>query len=98
MDLGKRFKFYREKAGLRQNKAAELIGVKNYQLGNYETNRSEPSIDVLKRMSKVYGISVDKLIGNSINASNVPIDESITNDDIVDILNSLVDRINNGKK
>lgn len=98
MDLGKRFKFYRKKAGLRQNKAAELIGVKNYQLGNYETNRSEPSIDVLKRMSKVYGISVDKLIGNSINVSNVPIDESITNDDIVDILNSLVDRINNGKK
>ena len=52
MDLGKRFKFYREKAGLRQNKAAELIGVKNYQLGNYETNRSEPSIDVLKRMKQ----------------------------------------------
>ena len=48
MDLGKRFKRYREKQGLTQNQAAELIGINNYQIGNYETNRSEPSIEILK--------------------------------------------------
>lgn len=67
MDLGKRFKRYRERRGLTQNQAAELIGVKNYQLGNYETNRSEPSISTLKRMSEVYEVSIDILVGNFTN-------------------------------
>ena len=64
MDLGKRFKRFRIKVGLNQKEAADLIGVKNYQLGNYETNRSEPSIVVLKKMSQVYGVTIDALVGN----------------------------------
>ena len=64
MDIGKRFKHYREEKGLSQKEAAELIGVKYYQLGNYETNRSEPSIKVLKKMSQVYQVSIDQLVGN----------------------------------
>ena len=64
MDLGKRFKRYRERAGLTQSQAASYIGVKSYQLGNYETNRSEPNITTLKKMSEIYKVSVDELIGN----------------------------------
>ena len=58
MNIGKRFKTYRVKANLSQLEAAKLIGVKNYQLGNYETNRSEPSIATLKKMSEVYNSSI----------------------------------------
>lgn len=65
MDLGRKFKFYRVKTGLTQKEAAELIGIKDYQLGNYETNRSEPSIPILKKMSKVYQVSIDKMVGNN---------------------------------
>lgn len=65
MDLGKRFKHFREKTGLNQNQAAEKLGIRNYQLGNYETNRSEPNIATLKKMSALYSVSVDKLIGNT---------------------------------
>lgn len=65
MDYGKRFKFYRQKANLTQKEAAEKIGVKDYQLGNYETNRSQPSLEVLIKMSKVYLVSIDKMLGNS---------------------------------
>lgn len=64
MDLGKRFKRFREKRGLTQSHAAELIGINNYQIGNYETNRSEPSIAILKKMSEVYDVSIDILVGN----------------------------------
>lgn len=70
MNLGKRFKKYRQKVGLTQKEAAELIGINSYQLGNYETNRSEPSIAILKGMSKAYKVSVDDLIGN--NAKEIP--------------------------
>ena len=65
MDFGKSFKFYRQRANLTQKEAADLIGVKDYQLGNYETNRSEPSLAILKKMSKVYLVSIDRLLGNS---------------------------------
>ena len=64
MDLGKRFRRFREKTGLTQTEAAAKMSIKYYQLGNYETNRSEPSITLLKKMSQVYGVSVDQLIGN----------------------------------
>lgn len=65
MDFGKSFKFYRQRANLTQKEAADLIGVKDYQLGNYETNRSEPSLAILKKMSKAYLVSIDKLLGNN---------------------------------
>ena len=65
MNFGKSFKFYRQRANLTQKEAADLIGVKDYQLGNYETNRSEPSLAILKKMSKAYLVSIDKLLGNS---------------------------------
>lgn len=65
MNLGKNFKHYRIKAGLTQKDAATLIGVKDYQLGNYETNRSEPSLNVLKKMSEAYHVSIDKMLSNN---------------------------------
>ena len=66
MDFGKSFKFYRQRANLTQKEAAERIGINPYQLGNYETNRSQPSLEVLKKMSKAYLISIDKMLGNSV--------------------------------
>ena len=64
MKLGSRFKKYRNKAGLTQKQAAEIIGINYYQLGNYETNSSEPSIAVRIGMSKAYNVSIDILVGN----------------------------------
>ena len=66
MDYGKSFKFYRKRAKLTQKKAANLIGINPYQLGNYETNRSEPSLEILKKMSKACLISIDKMLGNNV--------------------------------
>ena len=96
MDLGKRFKHFREMKKLTLKEAAELIGVKYYQLGNYETNRSEPSISVLKKMSKVYEVSIDGLVGNIISKSKEK-DYSMM-DDILKQLNDLVKQINSNKE
>lgn len=79
MDIGRRFKIYRERSGLSQKDAAKALGVKPYQLANYETNRSEPNIATLKKMSKLYHVSLDTLLGNSKlserTEQNAPIDE-----------------------
>ena len=96
MDLGKRFKHFREMKKLTLKEAAELIGVKYYQLANYETNRSEPSISVLKKMSQVYEISIDGLVGN-ISLKKKEKDYSMM-DDILKQLNELVEQINNNKE
>ena len=64
MDLGKRFALFRNKVGLTQKEASERLGITPYQLGNYETNRSEPNIETLIRMSQLYETSIDQLVGN----------------------------------
>jgi len=102
MDFGKSFKFYRQKAGLTQKEAADKIGVKDYQLGNYETNRSEPSLEILKKMSKVYLVSIDKMLGNKLLANKLAGENN--QDDYVDIdellknLNSVVAKMHKPKK
>lgn len=79
MDIGRRFKLYRERSELSQKEAAKELGVKPYQLANYETNRSEPNIATLKKMSKLYHVSIDTLLGNTKlserTEQNSPIDE-----------------------
>ena len=72
MDYGKRFRLYRDKAGLTQKEAAERLGITPYQLGNYETNRSEPNIATLKKMSQVYQVSLDRLLGNRMLNGSLP--------------------------
>ena len=63
MNYGKRFQLYRRKKQLTQKDAADELGVKPYQLANYESNRSEPNIKVLIGMSKLYGVSIEQLLG-----------------------------------
>ena len=97
MDFGKSFKFYRQKAGLTQKEAADKIGVKDYQLGNYETNRSEPSLEILKKMSKVYSVSIDKMLGNNLLANKLAgendEDGYIDIDELLKNLNKVVSKI-----
>ena len=95
MNYGKSFKFYRQRAKLTQKEAADLMGINPYQLGNYETNRSEPSLTILKKMSKAYRVSTDKLLGN-----NTPQEHPENEKEYVDInevlkkLNEYVDQQN----
>ena len=90
MDYGKRFKYYRTRAKLTQKEAAKLIGINDYQLGNYETNRSEPSLAILKKMSKLYKVSIDKMLGNKpfpINSDLIEVKDN--EEDIDDVLSKI---------
>ena len=65
MNLGRRFRIYRQRNNLTQAEAAKVLGIKSYQLANYESNRSEPNIKTLKGMSKLYNVSIDLMLGNN---------------------------------
>ena len=75
MNIGKRFKKYRLEQKLSQKEAADMIGIKPYQLANYETNRSEPSIQILKSIAKVYRVSIDDLVGHKSRARKGQVEE-----------------------
>ena len=96
MDLGLRFKRFRERSNLTQKEAAAIIGVKAYQLGNYETNRSEPSISILKGMSRAYNVSIDALVGN--NRSKNEEESNYNETELEDLLNELIEHINKRNK
>ena len=102
MNFGKNFKYYRVKAGLTQKEAAALIGVNDYQLGNYETNRSEPNLEVLKKMSQTYRVSIDRMINNNWMKKEIePIlddDGCVDFDELAKQLNELAEQLNNANK
>ena len=100
MDFGKSFKFYRERANLTQKEAAEKIGINDYQLGNYETNRSQPSLEVLKKMSQVYLVSIDKMLGNNLLKNKFPIEDKdyIDTEELLEDLNKIVEKMNQVNK
>lgn len=102
MKFGRNFKHYRVKAGLTQKEAASLIGVNDYQLGNYETNRSEPTLDVLKKMSQTYRVSIDRLLNNNwMKKEMEPIVDDggyIDVDELAKRLNEIAEQLNNSNK
>lgn len=52
----------REIKGLKQQEAAEKIGISVDTLSNYERGKSYPDIPTLRRIEEVYGVSYDELI------------------------------------
>lgn len=53
----------REELGLSQKELAEKLNVSHTNIYNYEVGRTEPSIEVLKQLATVLGVSVGYLVG-----------------------------------
>ena len=100
MNIGERLKHFREINGLSQKAAAEKIGVNNYQLANYENNRSEPNIATLKMMSRVYHVSIDSLVGNHFMRGEhlSPGEEYVEADALTAKLNEILEYIKTNKQ
>ncbi len=60
--INSNIKFIRKQKRLTQQKFAELIGIKRSSLGAYEEGRAKPGYDTILTISRIYGISIDKLI------------------------------------
>lgn len=55
----------RQSRGLNKRQMSELLEMPYTTYNNYETGTREPNSDVLKKISGVFGVSVDYLIGNT---------------------------------
>ncbi len=60
--LGKKIKLYRESKNMTQVEIADLLGVKPATVSKYESGTLEPNIESLKKLSKLFDVSIDELL------------------------------------
>jgi len=65
MSLGSRLKKEREKRNWSQKYVAEKIGITNTVLSNYERDYRDPDTETLKKLSDLYEVSTDYLLGRT---------------------------------
>ena len=64
MTLAESLKRIRKQYKLTQEEVAKLIGVSRSGYTYYETGKTVPSVEVLKKLSAAYRTSIDVIVGN----------------------------------
>jgi len=62
MAFGKNMARYRKEKGLTQEDLVKRSGVAISQIRRYEADKSSPSLDVVMRLAKALGVSIDALV------------------------------------
>ena len=78
-----RLKELRIRAKKTQKEIAEMLNMSQTGYNSYETERTEPDIEVLKKLSKYYNETIDYLVGNDLYISVNDKDLTETQENIV---------------
>jgi transcriptional regulator with XRE-family HTH domain len=57
--VGEKFKRLREESGLTQGQVAEYLNVNQSYISRYEKNERQLSVDLLEKLSNLFGCSID---------------------------------------
>ena len=87
--VGERIKSLRKANDMTQKEFAELIGVSRSTLAGYETNKIEPSLNVITRMANKFDLSPAYFLRNNI----VALPNNNTTEDIIDELDKVLTTI-----
>lgn len=60
-----RVKELRKQKHITQEELGKVLDIQKAAISKYENGRTEPSTEVLKKMSAYFGVSIDYLLGNS---------------------------------
>ncbi len=80
-EFGSRLKALREQSNIKQGQFADKIGIVRQSMSNYESGKHCPDVEVLKKMAKCLGCSVDYLLGLTEHKNyetNIEFDESLS--------------------
>lgn len=94
VDCSEKLKALREARGLTQLQVANRVGISKAMISAYETASKAPSIEVLIRLSRLFGVSVDYLV--CIDAPKY-IDASELDDESMALIATLVSKIKKPK-
>lgn len=65
VDFPEKLLYLRKKNNLTQRKLGEMVGVRVLQIRRYETNLSQPTLGVIKKLAIALGVTSDELIFDS---------------------------------
>ncbi|ADD02671.1 putative transcriptional regulator [Thermoanaerobacter thermohydrosulfuricus WC1] len=65
MNFAKRLATLRKEAGLTQKELADKLGVSRGTIGMYEIGQRDPDTETLQKLSDIFGVSVDYLLGKT---------------------------------
>lgn len=93
VDCSQKLRQLREVKRLTQAQVASKIGVSKQMLSAYETASKAPSVEVLIRLSRLYGVTIDYLVmvdePKTINLTGL-------DDEAIALIVSLVDKMKRG--
>lgn len=64
MALGEKIKACRQRAGMSQEKVAEVVGVSRQAVTKWEVNQSAPNTENLFKLAEIFGTTVDMLLAS----------------------------------
>lgn len=70
MTLGENLRLLRREKGLSQEQVAQTLFVARQTISKWENGQAEPGVESLKALAKLYGVSLDRLVGAE--SSSVP--------------------------
>lgn len=72
MTLGERILNYRKRAGMSQEKLAELLGVSRQVVSKWEGDAAQPELDKIVALARLFGITTDQLLLEDIPGPGAP--------------------------
>lgn len=96
MDLGERLQAQRKALRLSGGQVAAHLGVSSVHISDMENNKRRPSLDLLVRLARFYGVSTDYLLGVDEASDTLP--AVPPRDAYADKLSALVGRLGEAEK
>lgn len=62
-EIGSRIRKYREEKGISQKELAQMLGIKNSRVSNWEQGLNRPDADILADICRVLQVSPSELLG-----------------------------------
>ena len=94
MTTGERIRFFRKKQGLTQDDLAHKMGIKRGTLAQYESNRRNPKLETLEKISGALGVEIGRLCGFSSLDEVLKVADPDAKEDLCKVADSATQNIN----
>ena len=96
VDFGENLKMLRKKAGLTQKQLAERLWISKATVSYYEQSLRCPSPEILIKLSNIFHVSTDYLLG--MEDKKQTLDVTNLSEEDINLLQNIIDRLRNTKK
>ena len=93
VDFGENLKMLRQKAGLTQKQLAERLWISKATVSYYEQSLRCPSPEILIKLSKIFHVSTDFLLG--MEDKKQTLDVTDLSDEDINLLQDIIKRLRN---